>query len=57
MKADPRTIGWETERDVLDPTKVKDYLRRFWPIFYGWYTNFIGFEILTVMVGLTQDLP
>ena len=57
MKADPRTIGWEKVKDVLAPAEVINYLQKFWPIFYGWYISFVGHEIITVMFGLTQDVP
>ena len=34
---------------------LKDYILVFWPILYGWYSSFLGFELLVLMIGNTHD--
>ena len=42
--------------EIFSWQHLKDYIKMFWPIFYGMYSSYLAFEICLVIVGNTHDI-
>lgn len=52
----PNCLEWEPLSNILVWADFKAYFKLLWPIFYGWYSSFICFELVIMMVGYTRDV-
>ena len=46
----------ETFSEVFMWEDIKIYIQQFWPIFYGWYSSYLTYEICFVIVGNKHDI-
>jgi Na+-driven multidrug efflux pump len=51
----PECSKQESFSNIFVWPEIKEYLISLWPIFYGWYSSYICFELVIVMVGYTRD--
>lgn len=42
--------------EVFEWESFKNYLKVFWPIFYGWYSSYVSIEIVLILIGNTHDI-
>ena len=52
----PKCLEWEPLSNIFVWADFKEYLKLLWPIFYGWYSSYICFELVIVMAGYTRDV-
>ena len=53
--ADPQSIGWENLSEVVMDKGFLNYIKDFFSIVLGWYSGYIGIEIMTYFIALQKD--
>ena len=56
MNLDQEILKLESLSDILDFPAFWGHVKLFSQIAVGWYTGYVGLELVTVMVGLTGDI-